>query len=80
VLEAMSSKVPVLTSDVSSLPEVAGDAALMVDHYSEKEIYDASISLLENENLRKEFPAQEIEFLRIPGVCPATARLASNSG
>jgi glycosyltransferase involved in cell wall biosynthesis len=54
VLEAMSSKVPVLTSNVSSLPEVAGNAALMVDPYSEKEIYEASIRLLEDEVLRKE--------------------------
>lgn len=31
VLEAMASNVPVLTSNRSSLPEVAGDAALLVD-------------------------------------------------
>lgn len=31
VLEAMSAGAPVLTSDLSSLPEVAGDAALLVD-------------------------------------------------
>ena len=61
VLEAMASKVPVLTSNVSSLPEVAGDAAIMVDPYSEKEIYDASISLLENENLRKELQVRGTE-------------------
>jgi glycosyltransferase involved in cell wall biosynthesis len=61
VLEAMASKVPVLTSNVSSLPEVAGDAAMMVDPYSEKEIYDASISLLENENLRKELQVSGTE-------------------
>jgi glycosyltransferase involved in cell wall biosynthesis len=61
VLEAMASKVPVLTSDVSSLPEVAGDAALMVDPYSEKEIYDASIRLLEDESLRKELQVSGAE-------------------
>ena len=31
VLEAFAANVPVLTSDVSSLPEVAGDAAVLVD-------------------------------------------------
>jgi glycosyltransferase involved in cell wall biosynthesis len=31
VLEAMASGTPVLTSNVSSLPEIAGDAALLVD-------------------------------------------------
>lgn len=31
VLEAMASGVPVITSNTSALPEVAGDAALLVD-------------------------------------------------
>jgi len=61
VLEAMSSRVPVLTSDVSSLPEVAGDAAIMVDPLSKKEIYNASIRLLENEALRKELQLKGVE-------------------
>jgi glycosyltransferase involved in cell wall biosynthesis len=34
VLEAMAARVPVLTSTVSSLPEVAGDAAILVDPQS----------------------------------------------
>ena len=34
VLEAMACGVPVLTSNCSSLPEVAGDAAVLVDPYS----------------------------------------------
>ena len=33
ILEAMACGVPVLTSNISSLPEVAGDAAIMVDPY-----------------------------------------------
>ena len=40
VLEAMTAGAPVLTSDVSSLPEVAGDAALYCDPLDEGSIRD----------------------------------------
>jgi glycosyltransferase involved in cell wall biosynthesis len=39
-LEAMASGAPVVTSNVSSLPEVAGDAALLVDPYDPRAIAD----------------------------------------
>lgn len=54
VLEAMSSKVPVVTSNTSSLPEVAGDAAVMINPYNEKDIYTAVDNVLSNENLKKQ--------------------------
>lgn len=38
VLEAMASGVPVVTSNISSLPEVAGDAGIVVDPFSVEEI------------------------------------------
>lgn len=38
IVEAMASGTPVITSNVSSMPEVAGDAALLVDPHSEDEI------------------------------------------
>lgn len=41
VLEAFASNVPVVTSNVTSLPEVAGDAALLVDPLSIGDIGDA---------------------------------------
>ncbi len=41
VLEAMSRGVPTITSNASSLPEVAGDAALLVDPRSESALADA---------------------------------------
>jgi glycosyltransferase involved in cell wall biosynthesis len=41
VLEAMACGTAVITSSVSSLPEVGGDAVLLVDPYSIKEIYQA---------------------------------------
>ena len=40
ILEAMAASVPVLTSRISAMPEVAGDAALMVDPTSVDEIAD----------------------------------------
>src|SRR5688500_12973439 len=39
-LEAMASGTPVVTSNVSSLPEVAGDAAVLVDPYDPQAIAD----------------------------------------
>lgn len=45
VLEAMYHECPVITSRVSSLPEVAGDAAILVDPYSVDEIAEAMTKL-----------------------------------
>src|SRR6185503_12008768 len=45
--------VPVLTSNASSLPEVAGDAALLVDPHDPGQIADALARLLEDEGLRE---------------------------
>ena len=54
VLEAMACAVPVITSNVSSLPEVASDAAILVNPYSEKQIYEAILYLVDNENKREQ--------------------------
>jgi glycosyltransferase involved in cell wall biosynthesis len=45
-LEAMASGTPVITSNVSSLPEVVGDAALMIDPYEPAAIADAMRQIL----------------------------------
>lgn len=52
VLEAFAVGVPVLTSNVSSLPEVAGDAAVMVDPYDTEAIADGIAQLVEDDDLR----------------------------
>ncbi len=54
VLEAMASGIPVLTSNVSSLPEVAGDAAITVDPYDVDAITDGLERLLVDTNLRND--------------------------
>ena len=52
-LEAMASGTPVVTSNVSSLPEVAGDAALLVDPYEPSAIADGIYRVLTDERLRQ---------------------------
>jgi len=58
LLEAMVCGTPVLTSNVSSLPEVAGEAALLVDPASVDEIADAMWRLLTDEALRADLRAK----------------------
>jgi len=53
-IEAMACGAPVITSNTSSLPEVAGDAALLIDPYSVDELADAIIRLTKDEGLREE--------------------------
>lgn len=53
VLEAMSLGVPVLTSNSSSLPEVAGDAAVLVNPLQVDEIRDGLVELATNPELRQ---------------------------
>jgi glycosyltransferase involved in cell wall biosynthesis len=53
VLEAFASKVPVLTSNTTSLPEVTGDAAVLVNPLSVEEIKDAMQKLAEDNDLRQ---------------------------
>ncbi|SFK25802.1 glycosyltransferase family 4 protein [Falsiroseomonas stagni] len=53
-LEAMLLGTPVLTSNVASLPEVVGDAALMVDPYDTRAMAEAIQALDANDDLRAE--------------------------
>jgi glycosyltransferase involved in cell wall biosynthesis len=58
VIEAMACGTCVITSNVSSLPEVAGDAALMVDPTNGDEIRDALERLLSNPEVRADLRAK----------------------
>lgn len=53
-LEAMAAGVPVLTGNRSSLPEVVGDAGLMVDPYDVDAIAEGIKNLVEDADLRNE--------------------------
>jgi glycosyltransferase involved in cell wall biosynthesis len=54
ILEAMNCDVPVITSNVTSMPEVAGGAALLVDPFSVESITDALLQLYNNGTLREQ--------------------------
>ena len=53
ILEAMASGCPVISSNVTAIPELTGDAALLVNPRSVEEIYAAMMTLVEDEKLRQ---------------------------
>ena len=61
VLEAMAAGVPVITSNVSSLPEVAGDAAILVNPLNEDEIFEAYKKILSDKKLQLEMIEKGLE-------------------
>lgn len=58
VLEAMASGCPVVTSNISSMPEVAGDAAVLVDPTNEEAIADGLARVWTDECLRDDLIAR----------------------
>lgn len=54
ILEAMAFGTPVVTSNISAMPEVAGDAAFLVDPYSVEEITAGMTVAYENDKLRQQ--------------------------
>ncbi len=64
VLEAQACGVPLLTSTSSSLPEVAGDGALLVDPLDEAALTAGLVRVLEDEALRQDLSARGRANLR----------------
>lgn len=61
LLEAMQAGVPVICSNTSSMPEVAADAALLVDPANPDAIAKEMLSLYRNEGIRNVFIAKGLE-------------------
>jgi glycosyltransferase involved in cell wall biosynthesis len=61
VLEAMACGTPVVTSNISSLPEITGDAALLVDPYNIQQIVSAIRQILLDHQIRAHLRQRGIE-------------------
>lgn len=61
ILEAMASGTPVITSNISSMPEVAGNAGILVDPFDENEIFGAYKKILSDKKLKKEMVQRGLE-------------------
>ncbi|VXC38861.1 putative Glycosyltransferase family 1 protein [Bacillus sp. 349Y] len=64
LLEAMAVNKPIITSDTTSLPEVARDAALYVNPMSVKSIATAIVKIIEDEKIRKKLVDRGTKILK----------------
>ena len=64
-LEAMACGTPVITSNISSLPEVVGDAGKLINPYDTKELADALEELILNEGYRAELSKRGLSRSRM---------------
>ncbi len=58
ILEAMACGTPTVCSNISSMPEVAGDAALLFDPYDETSISRAMLKMLSDKDLSEQLVAK----------------------
>jgi len=61
VIEAMACGCPVITSNISSMKEISGDSAILVEPQNVENITTAIKKLLKNKSLRKELSKSGIE-------------------
>ncbi len=83
ILEAGGCGVPVITSNTSSLPEVAGDAALLVDPHDVDAIAEAMYRVVTDPELAAELRRrghENVEALLVGEVCARDAGRAGERG
>lgn len=61
ILEAMACATPVITSNTSSMPEVAGGAALLVDPFNHQQITEGIHKILSDSSLRNKMVKEGVE-------------------
>lgn len=65
IIEAMACGTPVITSNISAMPEVAGNAALLVDPYSVESIAAAMQEIIDNPQRAKVLRAAGLERVKM---------------
>ncbi len=60
-LEAMACGIPVITSNTSSLPEVVGDAGIMVDPTDPDSLCEAMLNVLTNKEMRRRMSSKGLK-------------------
>ena len=65
VLEAMACGTPVITSNLSSLPEVTGEAGILIDPLKVEEIFQAMEKLSADKELREELQKKGLERAKL---------------
>lgn len=64
-LEAMACGTPVITSNLSSLPEVVGNAGIMINPYDKNQLVKAMYKVLTDKNLRENLIKKGLERAKI---------------
>ncbi|NEU10236.1 glycosyltransferase family 4 protein [Flavihumibacter sp. R14] len=64
IIEGFASEVPVLTSNVCSMPEIAGNAALIADPYNTTDIAEKLEQLIFDPILRRQLIAEGVERVK----------------
>jgi glycosyltransferase involved in cell wall biosynthesis len=64
-LEAMACGAPVITSYTSSLPEVVGDAAILIDAHNVEELFHAMRTVLLDDDLRLQLRKKSLERAKL---------------
>lgn len=64
ILEAMSFGIPVISSNVTSMPEVIGDAGLLFDPKNESDLCSKILKIIEKPEIRKEMICKGFEQIK----------------
>ncbi len=64
IIEAQAVGVPVITSNISSMPEVAGNSAILADPYNVDNIKESVLSIINNKALRNDLIQKGFENVK----------------